>query len=120
MGMNLQLLGLRAIPRIAEKFNIELKDFLTWTDLYGATPEEFQKACDKCGKVLSHLFEKQHVSWWDFYLTSDIGTERVAVARDIGLKRNDTVLDVGCGRGARYISLSRPRRSPGRSSAWTL
>jgi len=99
MSVNLQLLALQAIPRLAERFNVELEEFSTFTDLYGATPEEFQKAFEDCGKLLDHFFKEFHISWWDVYLNSDIGMERMALTTDIDLDKGDTVLDVGCGRG---------------------
>jgi ubiquinone/menaquinone biosynthesis C-methylase UbiE len=99
MGINLQLLGLQAIPRLAKKFDVELNDFSGFIDLYGTSPEEFRKAYEKCGKILKYLFKEFNVSWWDVYSNSNIGMERTALARHIGLEKDDTVLDVGCGRG---------------------
>jgi ubiquinone/menaquinone biosynthesis C-methylase UbiE len=99
MGVNLQILGLQAIPRLAKKFDVDLEGFLTYSDLYGKTTEEFNKAYDNSEKILNSLFEKYSISWWDVYLNSDIGMERIALARDIGLEKDDTVLEVGCGRG---------------------
>jgi ubiquinone/menaquinone biosynthesis C-methylase UbiE len=107
VGVNLQLLGLQAIPRLAKKFDVDLEGFLTYSDLYGKTPEEFKNACDNCIKILNRLFEKYGVSWWDVYLNSDIGMERTALARDMGLGKDDTVLEVGCGRG--YFSVAAAR-----------
>ena len=99
MGINLQLLGLQAIPRLAKKFDVELNDFSGFIDLHGASPEEFRKAYEKCGKILKYLFNEFNVSWWDVYSNSDIGMERMGLARDMGLEKGDIVLDVGCGRG---------------------
>jgi len=99
MGINLQLLGLQAIPRLAKKFDVELDGFSGFLDLYGTPPEGFRKALDKCGRILKFLFKEFHISWWDVYLNSDIGMERMALARDMGLEKDDVVLDVGCGRG---------------------
>jgi cyclopropane fatty-acyl-phospholipid synthase-like methyltransferase len=107
MGVNLQILGLQAIPRLAKKFDVDLEGFLTYSDLYGKNAEEFKKACNNCIKILSRLFEKCSISWWDAYLNSDIGMERTALARDMGLGKDDTVLEVGCGRG--YFSVAAAR-----------
>jgi ubiquinone/menaquinone biosynthesis C-methylase UbiE len=104
MGANLLILGLQAIPRLAKKLDVNLEDFLTFPSLYGKIAQEFRKACDNSEKILNHLFEKHCVSWWDVYLNSDIGMERMALARDIGLQRGDTVLEIGCGRG--YFSIA--------------
>jgi len=99
MGTNLQLLGLQAIPRLAKKLDVELNDFSGFIDSYGTSPEEFRKAYEKCGKILKYLFKEFNVSWWDVYSNSDIGMERTVLARHIGLEKDDTVLDVGWGRG---------------------
>jgi ubiquinone/menaquinone biosynthesis C-methylase UbiE len=101
---SLQILGLQALPRLVEKFNTESNDFLTFSDLYGKTVEEFTKACDNCVKILHRLFEKHQISWRDVFSNSDIGRERNALARDIGLEKDDTILEMGCGRG--YFSIA--------------
>ena len=110
MGFNLQLLGLQAIPRLAKKFDVELNDFSGFIDLYGTSPEEFRKAYEKCGKILKYLFKEFNVSWWDVYLNSDIGMERMALARDMGLEKSDIVLDVGCGRAYFTVAAARCSR----------
>ena len=92
-----------------KKLDLELEDFVTYSDLYGVAPEESQKVWDNCGKILNRLLEENHVSWWDVYLSSDIGMERIALAKDIGLEKDDIVLDVGCGRG--YFTLAAARLS---------
>jgi ubiquinone/menaquinone biosynthesis C-methylase UbiE len=99
MGANLLILGLQAIPRLAKKFDVDLEDLLTFSSLYGKTAKEFQKSSEHCEKILNDLFERHHVSWWDIYAHSDIGMERMSLAKDIGLERRDTVLEIGCGRG---------------------
>jgi len=110
MGINLQLLGLQAIPRLAKKFDVELNDFSGFIDLYGTSPEEFRKAYEKCGKILKYLFKEFNVSWWDVYLNSDIGMERMGLARDMGLEKSDIVLDVGSGRGYFTIAATKCSR----------
>jgi len=99
MGTNLQLLGLQAIPKLAKRFAVELDDFSGFLALYGNPQEEFRRVYEKCGRILEQLFREFNVSWWDVYSGSDIGMERTALARDIGLEMDDMVLDVGCGRG---------------------
>lgn len=98
INQNLQLLGLQAIPKLAKRFNIDLDGFLTYNDLYGTTPEQFNSSLDKCEKILRDLICNCGVSWWDIYSNSDIGMERIALARDICLQEDDTVLEIGCGR----------------------
>lgn len=107
MGINLQLLGLQAVPRLAEKFDVELNGFSGFIDLYGTSPEEFRKAYEKCGKILKYLFKEFNVSWWDVYLNSDIGMERMGLAREMGLEKSDIVLDVGCGRAYFTVAAAR-------------
>jgi ubiquinone/menaquinone biosynthesis C-methylase UbiE len=99
MGENLLVLGLQAIPRLAEKLDVDLEDFSTFSSLYGKTAEEFRKAYDNCRKILNNFMEKHRVSWWDVYSNSDVGMERMALARDIGLEEGNTVLEIGSGRG---------------------
>lgn len=103
MGVNLQLLGISAIPRLARKFDVQAK-LAEARALYGMSSEEFLKVVEEAGKILSMLFEEFKVSWWDVYCNSDIGMERMAIAREIPLNEHDIVLDVGCGRG--YFSIA--------------
>ncbi|NIO38017.1 methyltransferase domain-containing protein [Candidatus Bathyarchaeota archaeon] len=109
MGTNLQLLGLQAAPRLAEKFDVQLEDFIGFDDLYGAKPKQFMQAYKQCGRILGHLFKEFNISWWDVYLSSDIGMERMGLAQDMGLGKDDVVLDVGCGRG--YFTFAAARCS---------
>jgi ubiquinone/menaquinone biosynthesis C-methylase UbiE len=110
MGINLQLLGLQAVPRLAKKFDVEFNDFSGFIDLYGTSPEEFTNAYEKCGKILKYLFKEFNVSWWDVYLNSDIGMERMGLARDMRLEKGDIVLDVGCGRAYFTVAATRCSR----------
>ncbi|MEW6506073.1 MAG: methyltransferase domain-containing protein, partial [Chloroflexota bacterium] len=96
---NMQILGLQAIPRLAERKGIKLNGFLTYSDLYGVTAEQFQIALERCRETLDQLTKISAISWWDVYSNSDIGMERLALAKDIALEGKDTVLELGCGRG---------------------
>nr|MDO8046054.1 methyltransferase domain-containing protein [Candidatus Baldrarchaeota archaeon] len=49
--------------------------------------------------MLNSFFKDFKVSWWDIYLNSDIGIEGAALAKEVKLREDDIVLDVGCGRG---------------------
>jgi len=109
LGTNLQILGLQAIPRLAKKFDLDFEECLTYSDLYGTTPEKFRKACDKFEKIFSCFIKETNISWWDVFFNSDIGMERIALVRDIGLEKDDMVLDVGCGRG--YFTIAAARLS---------
>lgn len=107
MAVNLQLLGLQAIPRLAKKYDIKLEDFSGFLDLYGASPNKFQEAYHKSSQILEDFFNRLDISWWDVYMNSDIGMERIAVARDMELDEDETVLDVGCGRAYFTIAAAR-------------
>lgn len=103
----MQLLGLQAVPKLARRFDVELDSFSGFLNLYGTPPVGFIKAVGDCSKILDFLFEKFHITWWDVYFNSDIGLERMALAKDMELKKDDTVLEVGCGRGYFTIACAR-------------
>ena len=67
--------------------------------LFGISPTDFQKILNKAERIVRQFFEDFKVSWWDIYLNSDIGIERTALAKETKLRKDDIVLDVGCGRG---------------------
>ena len=106
MGINLQILGIQSIPRLAEKLGVQVR----FPARVFSTPmrtEDFQKLLEDCGKILDSFFEEYKLSWWDVYNTSDIGMERMALAQEMQLDEHDTVLDVGCGRGYFTIAAAR-------------
>ena len=98
MSVNLQLLGIQAIPRLAKKLNVQV-EFPRWPKFFGISPIDFQKILSEAERIVRQLFEDFKVSWWDIYLNSDIGIERMALAKEMKLRKDDIVLDVGCGRG---------------------
>lgn len=98
MGLNLQVLGMQSIPRLAEKLEVPV-EFPTHVFSKSIRMEDFQKYLKECGKILSEFFEEYGISWWDVYNLSDVGLERMAIAQEIQFDENDAVLDVGCGRG---------------------
>lgn len=103
VNLNLQLLGITAIPRLANRFGVQVK-FPKERRLFGTSAEEFRQVCEEAGRILNTFFEKSKVSWWDVYCNSDIGMERMALAKEMQLSKHDVVLDVGCGRG--YFSIA--------------
>ncbi|MEA2090285.1 MAG: methyltransferase domain-containing protein [Thermoproteota archaeon] len=103
MGVNLQLLGIQAIPRLAKRFGVQV-EFPEERTLFGMAPTGFQKVFKNSGKILNAFFEEFKASWWDVYCNSDIGMERVALAKEMQLQEDDVILDVGCGRG--YFSIA--------------
>jgi ubiquinone/menaquinone biosynthesis C-methylase UbiE len=108
VGVNLQLLAITAIPRLAKRSGIQI-EFPEERMLFGATPENFDKAVKDSGRILDTFFKEFSVSWWDVYCNSDVGMERLALAKDMLLQNNDVVLDVGCGRG--YFSIAAAKLS---------
>lgn len=103
MGVNLQLLGIQAIPRLAKRFGVRVK-FPEKHELFGMPPADFQKLLEYSEEVLARFFKEFGLSWWDVYNSSDIGMERTALAREMRLQKDDLILDVGCGRG--YFSVA--------------
>lgn len=89
---------MQSIPRLAEKVGADV----TFPEHVFSTPMRlgnFQQLLEDCGKILEYLFERYKISWRDVYATSDIGLERMALAQEMQLREQDTVLEVGCGRG---------------------
>lgn len=103
MGVNLQLLGITAIPRLSRKFGTQVK-FPEECELFGLPPKGFGKVMERAGKILNAFFDRFKATWWDVYDNSDIGMERMALAQEMQLQKHDRVLDVGCGRG--YFSIA--------------
>lgn len=103
MGINLHILGLQSIHSLAEEVGKEV-DFSKNVLSMSLHIEDFQKYVEKCGRVLNSFFKDFGFSWWDVYKHSDIGKERLEIAKEMGLEKSDSVLDVGCGRG--YFSIA--------------
>jgi hypothetical protein len=108
MCVNLQLLGIQAIPRLAEKFRVHV-EFPKEKFLFGLLPEDFQKVFKDSGDILDRFLHEFGASWWEVYNNSDIGMERIALAEEMQLEKNDVILDVGCGRG--YFSIAAAKLS---------
>lgn len=106
MGTNLQVLGLQAIPRLAKKTGAKV-DFPEDVLCKSLRAEDFQKYMQACASILDTLFRDYGLSWRDVYEHSDIGKERLEIAREMQLEKDDVVLDVGCGRG--YFSAAAAR-----------
>jgi SAM-dependent methyltransferase len=98
MGVNLQILGMQSIPRLAKKLGVRVQ-FPAHAFSTPMPVESFRQLLRDAGNILDSFFEEHSTSWWDVYSTSDIGLERVALAREMRLSSGDVVLDVGCGRG---------------------
>jgi len=98
VSVNLQLLGIQAIPRLTKKLSVQI-EFPRWSTFFGISPTDFQKILSEAGRIVKQFFKDFKVSWWDIYLNSDIGIERAALEKEMKLREDDIVLDVGCGRG---------------------
>jgi ubiquinone/menaquinone biosynthesis C-methylase UbiE len=110
LNLNLQLLAITAIPRLAKKYGVRI-EFPEEGMLFGTTPENFDRAVKDSGKILDTFFKEFSVSWWDVYCNSDIGMERLALAKEMLLEDDDLVLDVGCGRGYFSVAAAKLSRS---------
>ncbi len=75
--------------------------------LYGSPPAEFENALRRTISVLENLMREFGITWWDVYLESDIGAERVLLVEELGLSGEDRILVIGCGRG--YFSFTAAR-----------
>jgi len=89
---------LQSVPRLVKRhrFQVVLPHERT---LYGSSLQEFKDVIDKYEAALRQLFQEFGVSWKDVYLNSDVGKERLALAKKMQIAADDNVLDVGCGRG---------------------
>jgi len=108
MGVNLQLLAMQSVPRLAKKLGAKVS-FPERAMSVPATPDEFKRLLDECGRIIDSFFKQFKISWWDVYVNSDIGLERMAIAQEMQLRDHDVVLDVGCGRG--YFSVAAAKSS---------
>lgn len=108
MGVNLQFLGITAIPRLAPKLKVS-PEIPESRLLYGMNMKKFEEVVKNVERVLKVIIDGGDASWWDIYLNSDIGMERMALAKEMELDDQDTVLDVGCGRG--YFSIAAATQS---------
>lgn len=108
MGVNLQVLGMQSVPRLAKKLGAGVS-FPSGALSVPLHPDDFKRLYDDCGRILDSFFKQFKVSWWDVYINSDIGLERMAVAQEMQLRSHDVLLDVGCGRG--YFSISAAKSS---------
>jgi ubiquinone/menaquinone biosynthesis C-methylase UbiE len=108
MGVNLQVLAMQSVPRLAKKLGVKVS-FPERALSVPLTPNEFRRLLDECERIIDSFFEQFKISWWDVYVNSDIGLERMAIAREMQLRDHDVVLDIGCGRG--YFSVAAAKSS---------
>jgi ubiquinone/menaquinone biosynthesis C-methylase UbiE len=108
MGVNLQVLAMQSVPRLAKRLGAKVS-FPERALSVPLAPDEFRRLLDECGRIVDSFFEQFKISWWDVYVNSDIGLERMAIAQEMQLHDHDVVLDIGCGRG--YFSVAAAKSS---------
>ena len=91
-------IAVQAVPRLSKRVGIPL-DLPLENMLYGMNVGELTQTLEDYGQCLRNLIEEHGVSWWDVYAHSDIGMERLALAKKMRIEDGDVVLEVGCGRG---------------------
>jgi len=102
MSEDWRLLGegviIQSVPRLVKqhRVNAALPEGRT---LYGSSMQQFIDFMSKFEQVLRQLFYEFGVTWNDVYQDSDVGKERLMLAEQMDIDRDDVVLDVGCGRG---------------------
>jgi len=106
LSTHLQLLALQSIPKISEKLGIKT-NLPNFFELYGSPPESCIKVMKKLSNILEEFINKYKISWWDIYIESDIGKERVLITKEIDLSKEDYVVDFGCGRGYSTIAVAK-------------
>lgn len=109
MGVDVPFLGewiaVQAVQELADKIGVRLdlpKEFM----LYELELDELIGAIDGYETMLRKIMSEHSVSWRDVYGASDVGRERLALAKEIGLSQDDVVLDVGCGKGYNTVALA--------------
>ena len=108
-SIHLDLLLLQALDKFVKKLNLDV-NVPKLQDLYGYSPEYFMEKLSIARSIAVELFRRYRLTWWDVFIESDIGKERLLIAKEINVDRRDRVLDVGCGRGYFTYALSRYSR----------
>nr|MDO8046055.1 hypothetical protein [Candidatus Baldrarchaeota archaeon] len=55
MSVNLQLLGIQAIPRLTKKLSVQI-EFPRWSTFFGISPTDFQKILSEAGRIVKQFF----------------------------------------------------------------
>lgn len=102
MSEDWRLLGegviVQSVPRLVKQHNVNAT-LPEERALYGSSMQQFIDFMGEHEQVLRQLFLELGVTWKDVYLNSDVGKERLVLADKMEIDQNDSVLDVGCGRG---------------------
>ena len=108
-SIHLDLLLLQALDKLIKKLNLDI-NVPKLQDLYGYPPEYFMEKLSIARAIAVELFRRHRLTWWDIFVESGIGKERLLIAKETNVGRRDKVLDVGCGRGYFTYALSRYSR----------
>ena len=57
MSVNLQLLGIQAIPRLAKKLSVQI-EFPRWSTFFETSSTDFQKILSEAGRIVKQFFLK--------------------------------------------------------------
>ena len=56
MSVNLQLLGIQAIPRLTKKLSVQV-EFPRWSKFFGISPIDFQKILSEAERIVKRFFK---------------------------------------------------------------
>jgi hypothetical protein len=63
MGVNLQLLGMQSVSRLAKKLGADIS-FPSQALSVPMPRDDFRRLLDDCGKIIDSFFEQFKISWW--------------------------------------------------------
>lgn len=98
-------IAVQAAPKLGKIIGIPM-NLLPEHMIYGLTHQKLDTTLKKYRKFLEKLMNEHNLSWWDIYINSDVGKERLALAEKMNIEKIDVALDVGCGRGYFTIALA--------------
>jgi ubiquinone/menaquinone biosynthesis C-methylase UbiE len=98
-------IAVQAVPRLSQKLGIELNLPLERM-LYGLELGDLISTINGYDQILKTIIAEHDITWREVYEASDVGRERLALANKIDPKKEDIILDVGCGKGYTTASLA--------------
>ncbi|MCW4051527.1 MAG: methyltransferase domain-containing protein [Candidatus Bathyarchaeota archaeon] len=98
-------LSVQSVPRLAEKHGVQY-DLPPEHMLYGLSMDELGSVIKRYEELLDELMTEHGVTWWDAYIHSDVGKERLELVNDLSVMPGDSVLDVGCGKEYTTVALA--------------
>lgn len=91
-------LAVQAVPKLYQKLGVDI-ELPEERALYGKPIRQIKEFLKLYNRHLKRLLEDYGFNWWDVYKATDIGKERISIAEEIKIDREDTVYDAGCGKG---------------------